>query len=116
MSEKTMMEFGWVIENGHAGEKLRYRTIQLGKFVWIADHNKALRFARHEDAMRVADYDGDYVVVTSHGWENSQKIDLTTLVTNVLIEWNALPKETRKSPELKNLYDSIFPLSPFGQS
>jgi hypothetical protein len=66
-------EYGWLVENGkNAGEGLAYRFINNdngGIWDWTEDHNKALRFARREDAEQFAHHDEDAWRVVQHGWD-----------------------------------------------
>lgn len=45
------MQSGWLLEKGKQGALERiYFGVEKGEFNWTADHMKALRFARKEDA------------------------------------------------------------------
>ena len=65
-------ETGWLIENGKdAGKGLSYRFINNDKGGipdWTDDHNKALRFARREDAEQFAYHDEDAWRIVEHAW------------------------------------------------
>lgn len=64
--------YGWLIENGkEQGRGLAYRFIDndMGGIPgWTEDPNKALRFARREDAEQYAHHDEDAWRIVEHGW------------------------------------------------
>lgn len=63
-------ETGWLIENGGAAQTL-YRCINndMGMSIeWTPDPDKALRFARKEDAQAFAYHDEDAVRIAEHMW------------------------------------------------
>lgn len=64
---------GWLIENGKSGSQLLYRTMEQGNFTWTPDHNIALRFARREDAERVAEEDEDAWRIVERAWVDMPK-------------------------------------------
>ena len=70
-SDRT--QYGWLIENGKKqGEGLAYRFIDNdngGWGGWTEDHNKAIRFARREDAEQFAHHDEDAWRIVEHGWD-----------------------------------------------
>ena len=65
-------ETGWLIENGKdSGKGLAYRFMNNEKGGipdWTEDHNKALRFARREDAEQFAHHDEDAWCIVEHAW------------------------------------------------
>lgn len=63
---KKEKDSGWVVENGKAGDELRYRAIEQGCPVWTADVEKAIRFARRVDAEMFSAEDEDAWRVTEH--------------------------------------------------
>lgn len=74
-------EFGWLIENGKKqGDGLAYRFINndLGGIPdWTEDHNKALRFARREDAEQFAHHDEDAWRIVEHAWDDMAPSNVT---------------------------------------
>ena len=69
-----MSKHGWLIENGKQGDELRYRTMEQAMIVWTADHMKAIRFCRRQDAEMFAEGDEDASVSLSiAGWIPKQR-------------------------------------------
>lgn len=75
-------EFGWVIERPGCKPQHLYFTITSGKTDWTADHNRAIRYARQDDAVMASFHHeinepGQYhptlnlegVQVAQHGWD-----------------------------------------------
>ena len=61
-------QYGWLVENGESGDKLRYRTMHHGMLLWTANHNEALRFCRKIDAERFSEEDPEAGRVVEHAW------------------------------------------------
>ena len=60
-------ETAWLVERGDSGPP-RYRTMEQGSIVWTDDVNKALRFARRQDAEMFCADDADAWRVAEHMW------------------------------------------------
>lgn len=60
-------ETAWLVERGDSGPP-RYRTMEQGSIVWTDDVNKALRFARRQDAEMFCAEDADAWRVVEHMW------------------------------------------------
>ena len=65
---KDRRDSGWLIENGKAGHELRYRTMEQGFTAWTEDHQKAIRFARREDAEMFCAEDMEAWRIAEHVW------------------------------------------------
>lgn len=63
-------ETGWLIENGGAAQTLyRFINNDMGMSIeWTPDPDKALRFARKEDAQAFAYHDEDAARIAEHMW------------------------------------------------
>lgn len=62
------VESGWLVENGRAGDALRYRTWRNGMPDWTADHNEATRYCRRVDAERAHAEDDGAQRIVEHQW------------------------------------------------
>lgn len=68
--EQPATQYGWLIENG-SNTQTMYRCINndTGMSIeWTPDANKALRFARREDAQAFAYHDEDAARIAEHAW------------------------------------------------
>lgn len=70
-------EFAWVIERGDSPP--HSPTYWTGPDRWSQDHQDAVRFARKQDAERVACHTGQgYHRVAEHGWHNGAHLNVPT--------------------------------------
>jgi hypothetical protein len=56
---KKLQEQGWIICDSRLTEKTKFRAIKGGDYLWVEDHEKAIRFLRREDAEDFAEGDED---------------------------------------------------------
>lgn len=69
-----MSEYGWVIEG--AWSHVQSPDYWVGSSAWSQDHNRALRFARKQDAEQAASMmlDGINVRICEHAWTRARRI------------------------------------------
>lgn len=67
-----MSEYGWVIEG--AWSHVQSPDYWVGSSAWSQDHNRALRFARKQDAEQAASMmlDGVRVRICEHAWTRTR--------------------------------------------
>ena len=56
----------WLIENGEAGDNLRYRSFKDCQWIWVSSPYEAIWFARSRDAERLSVDDEDAWFVREH--------------------------------------------------
>jgi anti-sigma factor ChrR (cupin superfamily) len=80
IEETTMMKFAWVIEHedSEPGKPQYFTGARHSAMRWSApgSHGDAVRFARKQDAERIANFAGFYAPnpthrICEHGWEES---------------------------------------------
>ena len=69
-NQQSTEERGWLIENGKQGAELRYRSMEQGFSIWVADPNDALRFSRRIDAEMFSAEDEEAWRITEHTWHS----------------------------------------------
>lgn len=63
-----LSEIGWLVEDSRNNGLIKYRTMDQEGIHWTEDVNKAIRFARREDAEMFADGDEDAWHIAEHIW------------------------------------------------